>query len=107
MNKQIMFKYESRDYTLEFTRKTVMEMEKKGFVPADITSKPMTLFPILFAGAFLANHRYVKADKIEEIFSNLTNRDILIGQLVEMYNSPILDIIDGSDNATIEYTANW
>ncbi len=109
MNKQITFTYEGKDYTLEFTRKTVTELEKKGFNPADITAKPMTLLPVLFGGAFLANHRYVKADYIDKIFMSLANKDILIGQLVEMYNEPILTMIDVSEDnpATVEYSANW
>lgn len=47
-------------YTLEFTRKTIELMEKNGFVAADMERKPMTLLPALFAGAFLAHHRFEK-----------------------------------------------
>lgn len=36
-------------------------MEKRGFVASDITDKPMTTPPALFAGAFLAHHRYQAA----------------------------------------------
>ena len=32
MAKQLIFTYDGKDYTLEFTRRTVAEMEKKGFI---------------------------------------------------------------------------
>lgn len=62
MAKQLRFTYEGKDYTLEFNRKSVEQLEKQGFVASDITSKPMSSLPTLFAGAFLANHRFVKQD---------------------------------------------
>lgn len=55
-------------YTLEYTRKTVEMMEKQGFIAADVEKKPMTLLPALFAGAFLAHHRFVKRDVIDNIY---------------------------------------
>ena len=30
--KQLKFTYNDKEYTLEFTRRTVAEMEKKGFI---------------------------------------------------------------------------
>ena len=50
MAKQIVFTYEDKEYTLEFTRRTVKQMEDEGFVAQDIDRKPMTLLPALFAG---------------------------------------------------------
>ncbi len=48
MAKQIVFTYEDKEYTLEFTRRTVKQMEDEGFVAQDIDRKPMTLLPALF-----------------------------------------------------------
>ena len=84
MAKQLHFTYDGKDYTLEFTRRTVAEMEKKGFIASDITEKPMTTLPALFAGAFLAHHRFVKSDIIDNIYSKLTKKEDLIGKLAEM-----------------------
>ena len=36
------FTYGDKEYTLEFTRRTVTEMERKGFVAADVETKPMS-----------------------------------------------------------------
>ena len=54
MNKQLRFTYDGKDYCLEYTRRSVEMMEKRGFIASDITDKPMTALPALFAGAFLA-----------------------------------------------------
>lgn len=109
MAKQLTFTYDGKDYTLEFTRRTVAEMEKKGFIASDITEKPMTTLPALFAGAFLAHHRFVKEDVINDIYSKLTKKEDLIGKLAEMYNEPILTLVEEPDEAegNLDWTATW
>lgn len=94
MAKQLKFTYEDKEYTLEYTRRTVGEMEKKGFVASEITDKPMTSLPALFAGAFLAHHRFVKQDVIDTIYSKLTRKEELIGALADMYNEPIMALVE-------------
>ena len=109
MAKQLNFTFEGKEYTLEFTRRTVAEMEKKGFIASEITDKPMTTLPALFAGAFLANHRFVKQDVIENIYSKLTNKESLIGKLAEMYNEPIMALVEepADDKGNVDWTATW
>ena len=109
MAKQLHFTYDGKDYTLEFTRRTVAEMEKKGFIASDITDKPMTTLPALFAGAFLAHHRFVKEDIINDIYSKLTKKEDLIGKLAEMYNEPILTLVEEPEEAegNLDWTATW
>lgn len=81
-------------YTLEYTRKTVEMMEKSGFVADDMERKPMTMLPALFAGAFLAHHRFVKRDVIDNIYARMNHKDELIAALAEMYNEPLLSLLD-------------
>lgn len=109
MAKQLTFTYDGKDYTLEFTRRTVAEMEKKGFIASDITDKPMTTLPALFAGAFLAHHRFVKENIINDIYSKLTKKEDLIGKLAEMYNEPILALVEEPEKAegNLDWTATW
>lgn len=106
MAKQLNFTYGDKEYTLEFTRKTVMEMEKNGFIVTELTDKPETRITELFAGAFLAHHRYVKPETITDIYESLTKKDEIIGKLVEMYNEPILALVN-SDGGNLEWTVNW
>ena len=109
MSKQLNFEYKGIQYTLEFTRKTVEIMEREGFVADDVKVKPMTTLPTLFAGAFKAHHRFVKPDVIDEIYSKMTNKAELISKLAEMYNEPLLALIDepveSSENLT--WTQSW
>lgn len=109
MSKQLRFTYQDKEYCLEFTRKSVEIMEKNGFVASDIESKPMTTLPALFEGAFIANHRFVKREVVNEIFSKLTNKSDLIGKLAEMYNEPIMTLIDepGENEGNVDWTASW
>lgn len=109
MAKQLIFTYEGKEYTLEFTRRTVAEMEKKGFIASDITDKPMTTLPALFAGAFLAHHRFVKGDVIDNIYSKLTKKEDLIGKLAEMYNESILTLVEEPEETegNLDWTATW
>ena len=109
MAKQLKFTYEGTDYTLEFTRRTVAEMEKKGFVASEVEQKPMLTLPALFEGAFLAHHRFVKKDIIDNIFSQMTDKEALIGKLAEMYNEPILALVEEPEvgEGNVSWTASW
>ena len=109
MAKQLIFTFEDKEYTLEFNRRTVAEMEKKGFIASDITDKPMSTLPALFAGAFLAHHRFVKPDVIEKIYSKLTKKEDLNGKLAEMYNEPIMALVEEpeEDKGNVNWTATW
>ena len=109
MSKQLNFNYNGTEYTLEYTRRTVEQMEREGFVADDLKSKPLTMLPTLFAGAFKAHHKFVKREVIDEIYSKMTNKAELIGKLAEMYNEPIMALIDepveSAENLT--WTQSW
>ena len=109
MSKQLNFKYNGTEYTLEFTRRTVEQMEREGFVAEDVKTKPMNTLPTLFAGAFKAHHRFVKPDVIDEIFFKMKNRGELIGRLAEMYNEPLMALIDDPDESSenLTWTQSW
>jgi len=109
MAKQITFEFEDKEYILEFTRKSVETMEKQGFVANEIAEKPMSTLPALFAGAFIAHHPYTKKETIDKIFDKLTNKQELIGKLAEMYNEPIMALIDepSEDEGNVNWGASW
>lgn len=108
--KQINLTFEGTSYTLEFTRKAIEQMERSGFIVSEVADKPMTNLPTLFAGAFIANHKWVKKDMINKIFDTLKDKQGLIGKLVEMYNEPIEALFneseEGEENLT-EWGASW
>ena len=72
----------------------------------------MTMLPTLFAGAFLAHHRFVKRDVIDNIYARMNHKDELMTALVEMYNEPIMSLFDepenNEDNAgNVSWKAGW
>jgi len=97
-------KYEN-EYTLEYTAKTVQMLEDRGFNPEDAEAKPLTTVKTLFQGAFLANHsKDIKPSTVDEIFESLKDKDGLLTALIEMYNEPILEMMQEGNS---EWKANW
>lgn len=109
MAKKLQFTYDGKEYTLEFTRKTVENMERRGFIASEFIEKPMSCLPDLFAGAFKANHPFVKRDVIDDIYNKLPNKHELIDKLAEMYNEPIESLFDEPEEneGNVNWTANW
>lgn len=109
MAKTITFNFEGTEYTLEFTRASVATLEKQGFNINDISDKPLTTLPALFAGAFLAHHRFVKREVIDRIFGKMTNKKDLVMRLAEMYNETIESLVDEPEESegNLEWGASW
>ena len=109
MAKTITFECEGKEYTLEFTRNTVRMMEQQGFRVSDIDGKPMTTLPQLFAGAFLAHHRFLKREVIDGIFERMPDKLNLMNKLAEMYNDPIASLVDEPEEAAgnLKWDASW
>lgn len=110
MAKQITFNFEGADYVLEYTRRTVKQMEAEGFVSGEIDNKPMSLLPALFAGSFKAHHRFVKPEVIDRIYAAMPDKEGLIGRLAEMYNEPILALLEEPEDKPgkkVLWTASW
>ncbi len=108
MAKQIHFTYDDKEYTLEFTRRTVKQMEDEGFIVRDIDVRPMTLLPALFAGAFKAHHRFVRQEVIDQIYDAMPDKEALIGKLADMYNEPLISLMDEPDEGkNVDWMANW
>ena len=95
MAKTLNFEYKGKEYTLEYTRETVKQMEREGFVTEDIMNKPMLTLPRLFSGAFKAHHKFeTKQKMIDEMFELFTNKNALLEKLAEMYHDPFVTLMD-------------
>lgn len=104
MSKKIEFAFNGENYTLEYTKRTIRAMEAKGFVAFDVETKPMTVLPTLFAGAFLANHKGLSQEVIDEIYEALDDKEALIAHLGEMYAEQ-LEKLTAPGN--VVWKANW
>lgn len=107
MATKITFPYKGKDYCLEYTKRTVKQMEDRGFVIGRYLEAPMTILPELFAGAFLANHKFTPREAIDEIYDLMKDKKTLIGTLTTMYNEPIEALMeDGEEEGNgIAWTA--
>lgn len=99
------------EYTLEFNRKSVEILERTGFVAEDVAKKPVTMLPALFAGAFRMHHPSVKREVIDGLYARIGRKDEFITALVEMYNEPIMALLDepteSGDEKNLDWKTNW
>lgn len=90
--------YDGKKYELTYTRESVKRMENAGFdIQAFVSgTKPGTMNPLLFAGAFYARNRKVKGKLIEEIYDHLDGKTDLIVKLAEMYSETLDTLTDSA-----------
>jgi hypothetical protein len=109
MGKSINFKFEDKEYTLEFNRKVIKTLERQGFNIEEIGSKPMTMIPMLFHGAFLMHHSTMSRDNAENMYAKTKKKEDLLEKLFGLYGEPLAalteDVEDAEGNATWE--ASW
>lgn len=105
MAKTITITYEEQKFTLEYTRKTIATMERRGFNINKVSEAPMSMLPALFEGAFLAHHSRLNKDYIEKIFNSVPKKEELIGVLADMYSDPLVAMFDEPEDA--EGNASW
>lgn len=93
--------YKDNNYTLEYTRNSVKQMEQQGFVLDQISEKPMSMIPLLVHGAFMRNHKGIKRALVDEIYEHITDKigdgeNGFIHTLLEMYAETVNTLTDGS-----------
>ena len=100
---------EGKEYTLQFNRKVVKQMQRNGFV-LDFDRLYMCATDLI-AGAFRMHHPWMKAEDCEEIFRQQNDRGELLGILANMFSAPALDLM-GEDtgegeNANPTFKVNY
>lgn len=98
MAKKISIPYSGKKYVLEFTRSTVSAMEKAGFSINELSEKPATMIPMLFSGAFAANHPNTKVATINKIYDGMGNKSGLVKVLTEMYSEAVYTLLSDEDD---------
>lgn len=99
--------YKGKKYELGFTRNSVVMLERNGFNIDEISTKPMTMLPMFWQGAFVAYNKGIKRALVDEIFENIRGKQDLISGLVELYADTLNTLTDEPDednagNATWE-----
>lgn len=94
MNTKIKFTYKDVPYTLEYDRSTIKSLEKAGFNIQDVESHIYTTVELAFRYAFLKNHKDVKEDIVQEIYSQMNDKDELIKTLLQMIGETYNTLLD-------------
>lgn len=106
-SKKITIEHNEKKYVLEYTKDTVRLIERRGFVIDDVTNAPMTNIPLLVAGAFLANHKYLSQAVIDDIYDSIPEQSDFISKLIEMYNEPIMEMMGINEGADKGKKSKW
>ena len=106
MNTKINLTYQGVPYCLEYDRMGVKTLEANGFVLEEFLKKPMSNIEMVFAGAFIKNHRKTKSSTIEEIYYGCPNKDNLIVTLTQMIQETYNTLFDEPDEGA-EGNVTW
>ena len=90
---------EGREYTLEFSRKTVAKTEQAGLDVNRLESASMTMIPLLFWGAFLMHHPHMTREQTDKIlFDGLGGlNENEMAYLGKLYAAPFQTLIASED----------
>lgn len=106
MAKILTITHEGKTYTLEYTRDSVKSLEHNGFNINQISEKPLSTIPTLFAGAFIAHHPKVRTATINQIFAAMPDKVGLLSKLTEMYAEPVDTLLDEPEEGQ-EGNSSW
>ena len=90
---------EGREYTLEYSRKSVVKAENAGLDVNQLESKSMTMIPLLFWGAFLMHHPHMTKEQTDKIlFDGLGGlSEAEMAYLGKLYAAPFQTLIASED----------
>jgi len=98
--------YKNKQYELGFTRNAVVAMERNGFNINEMSTKPMTMLPMFWEGAFMAYNKGIKRSLMDEIYQNIRDKQGLLEALTELYAETLNTLTDEPEedkgNATWE-----
>ena len=84
-----------REYTLEYSRKTVSKAEQAGLDVNNLESKSMTMIPLMFWGAFLMHHPYMTREQTDKILfdglGGLSEEEM--AYLGKLYAEPFMTLV--------------
>ncbi len=87
-------------YVLEYSKNTILSMEKAGFSLDKYPDQPVLMTTLLVQGAFAKNHARTKNETIDKIYNSLKDKEIFLKKLVEMY-------VEQTDTLADEGEAEW
>lgn len=101
----LKIEYNGTKYQLGFTRSSVVALEHNGFNINEISSKPMTMLPMFWQGAFVAYNKGVKRSVMDDIYEHIPDKQGLIAALTELYAETLNTLTD--EPADDKGNATW
>ena len=85
MANPIKITFDGTEYTLEYSRRTVKQMERAGvqISAKAIDEEPVTAVENLFVGAFLMHHKNIKQEQTDRIWSGIENKEDIIADILQ------------------------
>ena len=96
MEKTLKFTDNGKEYTLCFTRETVMNTEDMGFNLAFIADKPIKSLTLLWRGAFLVNHDTLTIAEVDALLDKM-DKTGLLDALLDLYQAPLASLMDATE----------
>lgn len=100
---KIKLTYDEKEYELEYSRQSVKTMESRGFILDEVSSKPMTMIPLLFEGAFIKNCSGVKRKVMDEIYEGIGDKTGFIQALAELYAETLSTLTDSNGEGNVSW----
>lgn len=107
MSKKIEFKYQDKEYCLEYSREAIKAMELQGFNYQQLYDKPMLMTDMLFEGAFIKNHKSIKRADIQAIYENLQNKTGLVSALIDMVKESYEELFADGEETDDSKNTEW
>lgn len=125
MAKQITFKYDNKEYILEFNREVFKKVEASGITMARLEglennpADALEVIPELWFRAFQMHHPSVTRELADEIYHSMANKggnaeqnlpdeeiDFgLLGALIELYQEPVAILYTEQGNT--KWSKSW
>lgn len=105
MEKTMNFTIDGKEYTLSFTRETVIATEKKGFRIAEAVDTPIFSLTTLWRGAFLAHHPTLPVTEIDEMLNKIEKKGLL-DALIDLYTEPLKSLMENDEKNVVKWTVN-
>lgn len=87
-------------YNLEYSKNTILAMEKAGFALEKFEEQPVLMTTLLVQGAFAKNHARTKNETIDKIYMSLKDKASFLSKLVEMF-------VEQTDTLADEGESEW
>ena len=97
MEKTLTFTDNGKEYTLAFTRETVIATENMGFNINEVVNKPIASLLTLWRGAFLEYHDSLTIEEVDALFDKIS-KEGLLDALIDLYRAPIESLFE-EDNS--------